>query len=252
MSSDTQKNSENNNHFAHNRRRSFFYVWIAAFIAILSYIPAIPKLLPAHVHLPYSMNTLILLQVVVFVISATIFAAVGAFLTPRIGFRAYLADASITKNIFWIVLKRQFLYGAPIGLVGAIVAYFIAPDFISYLTMVPFLTRLFGGVFEEVIMRWGLLTIIVWILWRIVQHGIGIPRELLIYSCIFLSQILFAFAHTPALINFGINNPAWSIFTIFIVSLPWGWLFWKQGLESAFIAHASFHAFVALFVAVKL
>jgi hypothetical protein len=252
MSSDTQKNSENNNHFTNNRRRSFFYVWIAALIAILFYIPAIPKLVPAHVHLPYSMNTLILLQIVVFVISATIFAAAGAFLTPRIGFRAYLADASITKSIFWKVLKRQFLYGAPIGLVGAIVAYFMAPDFISYLTMVPFLTRLFGGVFEEVIMRWGLLTIVVWILWRIFQHGIGIPKKLLIYSCIFLSQILFAFGHTPALVNFGMTNPAWSIFTIFIVSLPWGWLFWKQGLESAFIAHASFHAFVALFVAVKL
>ncbi|MCX6120006.1 MAG: hypothetical protein NTX44_00100 [Ignavibacteriales bacterium] len=232
--------------------RNFFYVWIAAFIAILFYIPALPKLVPAHVHLPYSMNTFILLQIVVFFISATIFAASGAYLTPRIGFRAYLAEISIKKKDFWIVLKRQFFYGAPIGLAGAIVAYFIAPDFISYLTMVPFLTRLFGGVFEEVIMRWGLLTIIVWILWRIFQHGIGIPKKLLIYLCIFLSQILFACGHTPALINFGITNPAWSIFTIFIVSLPWGWLFWKHGLESAFIAHACFHAFVALFVAVKL
>ena len=252
MSSDRQRNSENNNHFTDSRRRMFFYVWIAAFIATLSYIPAIPKLLPAHVHLPYSMNTLVLLQIVVFVISATIFAAAGAFLTPRIGFRVCLVNASITKDVFWIVLKRQFLYGAPIGLGGAIVAYSIAPDFVSYLTMVPFLTRLIGCVFEEVIMRWGLLTIIVWILWRIFQHGIGIPKKLLIYTCVFLSQILFAFAHTPALMNFGITNPAWSIFTIFIVSLPWGWLFWKQGLESAFIAHASFHALVALFVAVKL
>jgi len=234
------------------RRRSFLYLWSAALIGILFYIPAIPKLVPAHVHLPVSMNTFVLIQIVTFVITATIFAAAGAILTPRIGFRAYLADASITKNVFWIVLKRQFFYGAPIGFVGAIVAYFIAPDFISYLTMVPLLTRLVGGVFEEVIMRWGLLTIIVWILWRIFQHGIGIPKKLLIYSCIFLSQILFAFGHIPALINFGITNPAWSIFTIFIVSLPWGWLFWKHGLESAFIAHASFHVFVALFVAVKL
>ena len=169
MSSDTQKNSENNNHFTHNRRRSFFYVWIAALIAILFYIPAIPKLVPAHVHLPYSMNTLVLLQIVVFVISATIFGAAGAFLTPRIGFRACLADSSITRSILWIVLKRQFLYGAPIGLVGAIVAYFIAPGFISYLTMVPFLTRLFGSVFEEVIMRWGLLIIMAWISWPMLR-----------------------------------------------------------------------------------
>ena len=252
MRIDMQKNFESNNHFTGNPRRSFFYVWIAAFLAILSYIPAIPKLIPAHVHVPYSTNTLILLQITVFLISATIFSAAGAFLAPQIGFRAYLADASIAENTFWRVLKRQFLYGASTGLVGAIVAYFMAPDFISYLSMVPLLTRLVGGVFEEVIMRWGLLTIIIWTLWRIFQRGIGIPKELLIYVCIFLSQILFAFAHAPALVNYGITHPAWSIFTIFIVSLPWGWLFWKYGLESAYIAHASFHGFVALFVAVKL
>jgi hypothetical protein len=188
------------------------------------------------------------MQLVVF---TTIFAAAGAYLTPRIGFRAYLASVSFKKNIHWMVLKNQFYYGVPTGLAGAIIAYLIAPDFIAYLNNVPFLSRLFGGLTEEVIMRWGLMTIIVWILWRIFQHGIGIPKILLVYSGIFLSQILFAFGHIPALINFGITNPGWSVFTIFIISLPWGWLFWRQGLESAFIAHSSFHAFIALFIAAK-
>jgi hypothetical protein len=150
------------------------------------------------------------------------------------------------------VLKRQFFYGAPIGFAGAIIAYLIAPDFITYLSNVPFIPRLFGSIFEEVIMRWGLMTIIVWILLRIFQRHSEIHKNILIGSGIFLSQTLFAVGHIPVLVNFGITNPAWSVFTIFIVSLPWGWLFWKQGLESAFIAHSSFHAFVALFVAIRL
>jgi len=240
-------------HFERSQRRSFLFVWIAAVISILFYVPAaLPKLIPAHAHLPFSMNILIIIQTVEFVVFAAIFAAVGAYLTPRIGFRAYLADIPINKKVFWIVLKRQFFYGAPIGFAGAIIAYLIAPDFIAYLTNIPFIPRLFAGVFEEVAMRWGLMTIIVWILLRIFQQRLEIHKRVLIRSGIFLSQILFAFAHIPVLINFGITNPGWSVFTIFIVSLPWGWLFWKQGLESAFIAHASFHTFVALFVAIKL
>ena len=224
----------------------------AGFIGSVSSVPAIPKLIPEHVRLPFSMNTLVILSVFQSVIFITIFAAVGALLTPRIGFRAYLADVPIKKKVFWMVLKRQFFYAAPIGLAGSIVAYFIAPDFVAYLNMYPFLTRLFGSLTEEVIMRWGIMTIITWILWRIFQHGIGIPKESLIWSVVLLSQILFAIGHIPTLIRFGTKNPVWCVFTIFTVSLPWGWLFWKHGLESAFIAHASFHAFTALFVAVKL
>ena len=242
-----------NNHLTNSRRRSFLYVWIAATISILFYVPAaLPKLVPAQAHLPFSMNTFIIIQVLIYVISAAIFAAAGAYLTPRIGFRAYLADLSIKEKNFWIVLKRQFFYGATIGLAGAIVAYLIAPNFIAYLSNVPFIPRLFGSIFEEVVMRWGLMTIIVWILLRIFQQHSEIYKSILIGSGIFLSQILFAFGHFPVLKSLGTANPMWSVFTIFIVSLPWGWLFWKQGLESAFIAHTSFHAFVALFVAVKL
>jgi hypothetical protein len=246
------KNFKDNNNIAYNNLRSFLYVWIAGFIGFIFYIPAIPKLIPAHVRLQFSMNTLIILSILQSVIFTAIFAAAGAILAPRIGFRAYLADVPIKKKVFWIVLKRQFFYGATIGLAGSIIAYFIAPDFIAYLNLYPFLSRLFGGLTEEVIMRWGFMTIIIWILWRIFQHGIGIPKELLIWSGILLSQILFAIGHIPTLIKFGITNPVWCACTIFIVSLPWGWLFWKHGLESAFIAHASFHAFTAFFVAVKL
>jgi hypothetical protein len=246
------KNTEDKTHFTNNRRYSFLLVWIAAVIGILFYIPAIPKLIPANVRLPFSLNTIIILSILQSVIFITIFAAAGAALAPRIGFRANLAGLSIKTKVFWTVLKDQFYYGASTGLAGAIIAYLIAPDFIAYLNVFPLLTRLFGSLTEEVIIRWGIMTIIVWILLRIFRHRSENSQIILICSGILLSQILFAFGHTPALIKFGMTNPIWSVFTIFIVSLPWGWLFWKHGLESAFIAHASFHACVALFVVMKL
>jgi len=221
-------------------------------IGILFFAPAIPKLVPAHATLPFPMKSLILIQMLSSVIFAAVFAAAGAALAPRIGFRACLADVPIKTNVFWKVLKRQLAYGASMGLAGAAVAYLIAPDFIAYLTIYPFGSRLFGGLTEEVIIRWGMMTMITWILLRIFQKRSETPKKVVIWSGILLSQILFAIGHIPALIHFGITNPIWSVFTIFVVSLPWGWLFWKQGLESAFAAHASFHVFIAFFVAVKL
>ena len=247
MHDDSQNNTR-----ATNSRRRFLYVWIAAVIGILFFVPAIPKLVPTNTHLPFSINTLVLIHILSNVIIVAVFAFAGAALAPRIGFRSNLADNQVGKTVFWIVLKRQFYYGTAIGLAGAIVAYFMAPDFIAYLSIYPILSRLFGSLTEEVAIRWGIMTIIVWILLRIFQHQSETLKNRMIWSGILLSQILFAIAHIPILIHCGITNPIWSVFTIFIVSLPWGWLFWKHGLESAFIAHSSFHAFVAFFVTVKL
>jgi hypothetical protein len=246
------KNSGKNKKLSNVRLRSFLFVWIAAVVSILSFIPAIPKLIPAGTPLRFSMTTLIVIQISSSVIFAAIFAAAGAILAPRIGFRACLADVSMKNWAFWVILKRPFFYGASIGFAGAVIACLVSPDFIDYLNRYPFLTRLLGGLTEEVIVRWGFMTTITWALWRIFQHGTGIPKESLIWFGVFLSQILFAAGHIPNLINFGITNPIRPVMTIFFISLPWGWLFWKYGLESAFIAHASFHAWVAFFVSVKL
>ncbi len=246
------RNSGKNKKPSNTRFQSFLFVWIAAVVSILSFVPAIPKLIPAGTQLRFSMTTLIVIQILSSVTVAAIFAAAGAILAPRIGFRACLAGVSIKKRAFWAILKRPFFYGAPIGFAGAVIAYFVSPDFIDYLNRYPFPTRLLGGLTEEVIVRWGFMTMITWALWRILQHGTGIPKESLIWFGVFLSQILFAAGHIPNLINFGITNPIRPVMTIFVISLPWGWLFWRYGLESAFIAHASFHAWVAFFVAVKL
>ena len=252
MSNHIQKDSDHDGPFANSFRRNFLYVWSVAVVSVLFYVPVIPKLIPADVPLPFSMNIVVLLSIIQLVVVTALFAAAGAYLTPRIGFRARLGDVAIHQKDIWAVCKSQCYYGVPTGLAGAITAYFMAPDFIAYLNSYPFVFRLFGGLYEEVIMRWGLMTILVWILWRIFQKGTGIPKSWLVYSGILVSQILFAFSHIPALTHFGITDPALSVFTIFIVSLPWGWLFWRQGLESAFIAHSSFHAFVALLVAINI
>ena len=40
------------------------------------------------------------------------------------------------------------------------------------------------------------------------------------------------------------STPGKAAASIFVVSLPWGWLFWAFGIESAMLAHMTFHAVV--------
>jgi len=231
---------------------NFIYTSVLGIVGVLFLLIFVLKIIPSEVFLKYSTSTIIILTLLQFVVVISIFAAIGTTLTKRIGFKTIFDEISSTKNSLWMILRRQLFYGVPIGISGAIIAYLIAPNFIGYLNSVPQFTRIFGSIYEEIIIRWGIMTLIVWAFWRIGQKGVGIPKNSLIWSGIILSQILFAFGHTPPLIRFGITNPLWSIATIFIVTFPWGWLFWKRGIESAIFAHMSFHIVVILLVAMKL
>ena len=238
--------------FKDNRIRSFFYVLAAALIGLIFYLPVIPNMIPAQALTRFPMSIIMILVVLQSIIFIALLAAAGAYLAPRVGFRAPLCDVHINQQTFRSVLKEQCLIAIPVGLAGAIIACLVAPEFISYVNKTPPLPRLFyGGLTEEVAARWGIMTIIVWILWRIFQKGNGTPTNILVCSGILLSQTIFALGHIPALNMAGVGNVSWSIVTIFFVSILWGWLFWKRGLEAAMIAHASFHAFIAIFTAVN-
>ena len=231
---------------------NFIYTSVLGIVGALFLPLFVMKIIPSEVLLKYSTSTIIILSLLQSVVGVCIFAAIGTTLTKRIGFKTILDEISSTKNSLWMILKSQLFYGVPIGISGAIIAYLIAPDFIAYLNSVPQFSRIFGSIYEEIIIRWGIMTLIVWAFWRIGQKGVGIPKNSLIWSGIIMNQIIFAFGHTPLLIRFGITNPLWSIATIFIVTFPWGWLFWKRGIESAIFAHMSFHIFVILLTAMKL
>ncbi len=231
---------------------NFIYTTVLGIVGFLFELLFVLKIIPSEVLLKYSTSTIIIISLLQSVVVISIFAAIGTTLTRRIGFKTIFDEISSTKNSLWMILRRQLFYGVPIGISGAIIAYLIAPDFIAYLNSVPQFTRIFGSIYEEIIIRWGIMTLIVWLLWRIGQKGVGVPKNSLIWSGIILSQILFAFGHTYILINFGITNPFWSIATIFFATLPWGWLFWKRGIEAAIFAHMSFHISVILLVAMKI
>lgn len=100
---------------------------------------------------------------------------------------------------------------------------------------------LFGGLVEEILTRWGLMTLIVWL----GAFAIDPPSSLVYWAAIVISGLLFGLGHIPGLFAAGAQKSTLlyvsAIGTNLWVSLGLGWLYWQYGLVAAVAAHMLFH-----------
>ena len=113
----------------------------------------------------------------------------------------------------------------------------------------PLLTRLlYGGITEELLLRWGLLTLLVWTAWRIFQRGRGTPRAIYFVSAIVISSFVFGIGHLPVVsaleVDFTLPIVAFIVLANSLFGLIAGYLYWQKGLEAAIIAHMSTHVVI--------
>ncbi|MDZ5472825.1 CPBP family intramembrane glutamic endopeptidase [Bacillus sp. 31A1R] len=102
-------------------------------------------------------------------------------------------------------------------------------------------TRIFyGGVVEEVIFRFGLMSFLVWLFNLFITNTI-----LSVWLSNLLASILFALAHLPGVYQMKVSvTKTVLIYTNgmnIIVGLTCGWLYWKEGLAAAVMCHMIFH-----------
>ena len=188
---------------------------------------------------------------------------IGVTLAPRVGLSAPAAEALATGGNIFTSLRSQFAPGVLGGLTGGICIVLISlltKPFLStvvvdrigkFSRVLPLPTRiLYGGITEELLLRWGFMTLIVWAAWRVLQKGENHPTSAYFVGAILLSSLVFGVAHLPvaymllpdffggALVLFVIlANSAFGIVA--------GYLYWKRGLESAMIAHIFCHLLLA-------
>ena len=99
---------------------------------------------------------------------------------------------------------------------------------------------LYGGVTEELLLRWGIMTALVWLSWRVLQRRQGAVHAGYVWLAILVSALLFAAGHLPAaaaLIDvLDASVVAFVIGWNAAFGLLFGYLFWRYGLESAMLA----------------
>lgn len=114
---------------------------------------------------------------------------------------------------------------------------------------------LYGGLTEEIIARWGLLSLFAWLGWRIFEPGRTRPSHTVVFAAVVLAAIAFATAHLPTAIKIAaISVPLVSRVLVLntIAGTVFGWLFWRHNLETAMLAHASVHIGLAILAATGL
>ncbi|MFC7228881.1 CPBP family glutamic-type intramembrane protease [Salinirubellus salinus] len=206
--------------------------------------------LPAAVLLAISVGqSLVLLSLAV---------AVGLYAAPRVGFESHLLSR-LSEGTPLAPAVRSFARPALLGGV-AVGALLLALDVVAptpvdgtaaptvtvgaLLASLP-LRLLYGGVTEELLLRWGVMSLLAFALFRTVGRRAEALSPALAWTAIVGSSVLFGVGHLPAALTvYGALTPAVLAFVVggnTLAGLVFGWLFWRHGLEAAMVAHALAH-----------
>ncbi|MFW5917890.1 MAG: CPBP family intramembrane glutamic endopeptidase [Haloferacaceae archaeon] len=223
------------------------------------YLTTPPTAVPAGLSLPLlsvaaGVNSLLLLAVA---------CLVGAYTAPRVGLPSYLVDWAITGDDVWRRLRPEVGFAVGLGIIGGLLillldvalAPFVAQDLpqsaigatdatlANVIAYAP-VRFLYGGITEELLLRYGLMSALAFIVWVLTGRQTDGPSSGVMWVAIAISAVLFGIGHLPALAQSVGLTPALVARTILlntIAGLVFGWLYWQRSLEAAMVSHAAFH-----------
>lgn len=184
----------------------------------------------------------------------SIFIFIGLFLGNKVGLGApiiedWLSGESV-KDKFKPVLIISIFLGFSVGILLFVLDRFAFAVFVEPVTAFQaepplwqrFLVCFYGGIGEEIAMRLFLMTLIVWISYKIARTKDNRPTSIGVWSAIIIISVIFGLGHLPMTTKFMAITPVVVIRAIVlngIAGIVFGWLYWKKGLESAIISHFS-------------
>ena len=243
----------------------FALLWSAGFVGELSTLWInIPLDILAEVadSAPLSPLAIKLAGLVQSVVFLTIATWVGVKLSPKVSLSAPFSEAVVNRSVHLRQSIQPKLIPAVLGgCIGfgltliwfAILKPFLPSEFLSAGSQmtVPFMVRLLkGGIAEEIVLRWGLMTFLLWAFWRFLQGCKGTPRVEYSVISILISAIVFGLLHLPAAAILSPQvTPALVLYIVVgnaLFGSVAGYLYWRIGLESAIFAHRLFHAVLTI------
>lgn len=252
------------------KTRLFVILWLGGLAGVLSVLlidlDALIAILPipAGTEIPTITPALKLLSLIQPAVILSVAVLVGVSLASKVGLSSPAAEAAASGGNSVSAFKPQIIPGIVGGLVGGVAVVliatmskpFLSPQVVARIgefgKFIPLPTRLlYGGITEEVLLRWGLMTLLVWVAWRLFQKGQDKPKPALFVSAILISSLVFGIGHLP--VAFMLFPEPTLALTLFVITgnsafgLIAGYLYWKKGLESAMVAHMLAH--VVMFAA---
>lgn len=198
---------------------------------------------------PQSLKYLVLVNPTILLLIAVV---VGTVLYDKVGFSVPTISSILKIKKPKIKLIEQIKFGVTVGLLtgiltnvtGLLFKTSLPQEFIELGNKVKITTIArfgYGGITEELLMRFGFMTFVVWVIFKITKK-LGNSTY---WTGIVLASIIFAIGHFPVVFN-AVQNPTIPLLTYVLIGnsiagLFFGWLYWKKGLEAAFIGHIFAH-----------
>lgn len=193
-----------------------------------------------------------------------VFVLLGAATAPRTGLRSHVYARATGRDPEWGRFRDSLPTAIGLGaalfaivaILDVVFAQFVqletgtvvsdAESLRALAESIP-MRLLYGGITEELLLRWGLMAPVAWSIWR-GRARLGVstdsPSGRTMWAAIVVSAVLFGIGHLPALAaSYGLT-PALVVRTVALnatAGLGFGWLFWRRSLETAMVAHATFH-----------
>ncbi len=236
---------------------SNMFLFFLGFFGIASIVPQIPKILALQSEpLPLSVEVVQIISVAQSSIFLLLMIWLGSVFSEKTNLKAPVVFAlTHSKNAF-IELKPQIMPALIGGVSGGmfilmflgILSNSLPAEFLiagEKLTPPWYTKMLYGGITEELLMRWGLMSFFVWGAYRLTQKIGSDIRPHNYISGIIVSSIIFGIGHLP--VAFALSPEVTVPLVTYIIvgnsafGFIAGYLYWKRGLECAIGAHMVAH-----------
>ncbi len=223
-------------HLPTNRPFSWRTLWLLVVLQLIGNLAAIPFLRatnrPVEPLSAWMLWTAVSVPIV----------GIGLYLAGRIGLGVPLVEGQLAgkEALEWArsVLALSLLVAITGSVPFLLVNLNVRPEGYPASWML-FLASARAGVREEIFMRLFLMSLLAWLGGFLQREQDGRPSPRVMWCAVIVSGFLFGWGHVDeVLLSPGIPAAAVAVLLVStLFGIVFGWLYWKQGLESAILAH---------------
>lgn len=226
-------------------------------LGVISIIPLIPKLLALQPEpLAFSIPIIQLISTTQSSVFLLAMIWLGAVYSKKVSLSAPAIYALACSGNPFKELRPQIIPALAGGIIGgifiliftAVLSAYLPSEFLSSAEKFtpPWYTKiLYGGITEEILVRWGLMSFFTWGIYRLSQNDDSEIRSHNYVIAIIISSLIFGILHLPVV--FALSSEITTTLIAYIIlansffGFIAGYLYWKRGLECAIGAHMIAH-----------
>lgn len=241
---------------------ALFVLGLVGVVALAVYTVPTLRAIPELAALSYPI--LVLIAAANSTVLLVVFVVLGTVTAPRTGLHSHVFAWASGSPSDWDAFRRSLPLAVGLGAVLFVLVAIIDVAFALFIgfesggpvgdaaaledliASIP-MRLLYGGITEEILLRWGVMAPIAFVCWWL-RNRIGerteVPTAAMMWAAIVVSAVAFGVGHLPALASTFDLTTALIVRTVLLnamVGVALGWLFWRRSLETAMVAHAAFH-----------